>query len=472
MNDARRRQEEKPEEQIPEPPKLLSNSSETALFRKFVKELDSIIAENNITDKIQYDVFVQLLLKLNFIQTEPTADYCTEDHYLMLDIWDILSQDSDTLPVKNLRTVLCAILNLYHTSLSPPETGELDEEKLYLLEDDVIKIHKQFNLLSENRLMAKSSNKNPRFKEKHAISFSFTPELTRKTLQICNKITASPTKKVDVLIGSKQVLAAKKERALLDKIEKEVSVLKSKPDIHEKPNYLKKISKQSKETYVSKNEVTQKYYEQQQKVKGHRANKLFNFAKIKKEHNEEEVEREQETQAIKDVLPCSFEPEIHPNITAKPEDQVPDANGMQKAITRVLKGREMAEVLQKKREKGAPNTEAPPKEDTFSMGAQAPKGAVYEIDVTIGDSVVKVKTAFNQIEYKVKELVRKHNMELGSEKRLVLEIQSKLVKSNLMLFATQNTFGNKKSEVLDSPCEEEKTSEVLDSPSEEEQTST
>jgi len=106
------------------------------------------------------------------------------------------------------------------------------------------------------------------------------------------------------------------------------------------------------------------------------------------------------------------------------------------------------------------------------MGAQAPKGAVYEIDVTIGDSVVKVKTAFNQIEYKVKELVRKHNMELGSEKRLVLEIQSKLVKSNLMLFATQNTFGNKKSEVLDSPCEEEKTSEVLDSPSEEEQTST
>ena len=115
----------------------------------------------------------------------------------MLDIWDILSQDSDTLPVNNLRTVLCAILNLHHSSLSPPESGDLDEEKLYLTEDDVIKIHKQFKLLSDNRLAGKSSNKNPTFKEKHKVSHPFKPELSANTIEICKKLPISPTKKID-----------------------------------------------------------------------------------------------------------------------------------------------------------------------------------------------------------------------------------------------------------------------------------
>ena len=72
MNDAKRRQESTPLEVIPDAPKLLSANSETALFRKFVKEVDDYFAQNDITDKIEYDVFVTLLLNLNFIRTIPT----------------------------------------------------------------------------------------------------------------------------------------------------------------------------------------------------------------------------------------------------------------------------------------------------------------------------------------------------------------------------------------------------------------
>ena len=147
-----------------------------------MQELDDHFSQNDITEKIGFDVFVKLLLKLNFIRTEPSQESSSDDHYLMLDIWDILSQDSNTLPVKNLRTVLCAILNLYHSSLSAPENGELDEDSLYLNEEDVIKIHKQFKQLSDNRLAGKSSNKNPRFKAKNQVSYPFSPELGRKTL--------------------------------------------------------------------------------------------------------------------------------------------------------------------------------------------------------------------------------------------------------------------------------------------------
>ena len=229
-------------------------------------------------------------------------------------------------------------------------------------------------------------------------------------------------------------MAEKKEKAQQEKLLKEVSALKSKPVITEKPSYLKNSSMQSKETYVSKNELTQKYYEHELKVDGHRTDKLYNFAKIKQQHNDEMLQKEDEIKAEIDIIPCTFEPEIHPNNTAKPEDAEPDAPGMQKAVARILKGREMSETLQKMREKGNPNSNTPT-DDAYILSGEAPHGAVYEIDVTIGDSVEKVKTTFNQIEKKVKELVRKHNMELGSEKRLVLELQSKLVQSNLLLFA-------------------------------------
>ena len=116
---------------------------------------------------------------------------------------------------------------------------------------------------------------------------------------------------------------------------------------------------------------------------------------------------------------------------------MPDAPGMQKAVQRVLKGREMSESLQQMLAKGKPNTLPPEKEDAILKG-KAPVGTVYEVDVRIGDHVEKVKTAFNQIESKVKALVTKHNMELGSEKRLVLELQSILVKRNMLLFRPTN----------------------------------
>ena len=56
------------------------------------------------------------------------------------------------------------------------------------------------------------------------------------------------------------MLAAKKERAQAEKIDAEMSALKPKPVVTEKPGYLKSMSVQSSGTYASKNELTQKYY--------------------------------------------------------------------------------------------------------------------------------------------------------------------------------------------------------------------
>jgi hypothetical protein len=98
---------------VPEPTPTVNPNSTKVLANKFLSDLEPLLADAG--DKLTYFQLVDIMKSLKFLQAETSisADRPSENSYLILELWDMLSRNESKIPSSGVRAVLLAIMDFW-----------------------------------------------------------------------------------------------------------------------------------------------------------------------------------------------------------------------------------------------------------------------------------------------------------------------------------------------------------------------
>lgn len=178
--------------QISDSKTLGSPKSEQILIKKFESEFIKIANDLDFdcSGLLNYSKFCQVLQKMNFISSN--VEKTDLERELLLKAWKILGgNDSTKIRKKNLCNFLLAVQNLLKKTRASSNDTAISGMKngtLYLSLEDVKRIHKDFQVLHQNRKSPKVLNE----------SMPKTPVKVVETLEIIEKKEEAPEPDADV----------------------------------------------------------------------------------------------------------------------------------------------------------------------------------------------------------------------------------------------------------------------------------
>jgi hypothetical protein len=311
--------------------KLISEKSEKCLLEKFKREFKEMFSYLDIenSNSLNYTKFTELLYNMSFLSRLSSKH--NEQKQLAIKIWTMLGGvEKGFVDYCNLQSFLVSMMN-YKDPSTPahteaPNLGRLINNIYCISPPEVLKIHRSFYLLFEERNLSKPSALNTTIE-----SASFT-DSRRK----------SDTKHEDRLMLEKTRLQQKWDAIRQKKVVEEVSACTFQPKIKRGPRTIASSSD------LNDSSISQySFYSENKSQSQRRSEILFEYSKIFYQQKNINSKTKVDSKAADEVKHCTFRPKITKRIQV---EEVPEANGVKKLINRLRNAR---------KNKGNPATEKP-----------------------------------------------------------------------------------------------------------------
>lgn len=301
--------------------------SHQVLAKKFTKEFHEVILALSIqSESCTVDDATKMLLCLNFIRNNPEHPKYLEEKALVDKFFKAINGNEEVL-LKNMLKMSLAVMNIYIPSL----TTEIDDQEnpensqvasFSMTKEDVLKIHKQFNVFYENRQLSNQVVKNIQQEE-----YPFKPQLTRGTEALAKEVqkragSLCSVKREAFLQREKQKTQEKNEKLKKEKEEREAQFCTFKPNL---------LTKSTSKPETSDKNRSLALYEQSKELKEKKAQKMKNL-------NEQELE--------KNLSECTFTPKLE-KVKVKEDRGILNSKGVQQQLMRMQKAREEQERKKK-----------------------------------------------------------------------------------------------------------------------------
>ncbi|OMJ73262.1 hypothetical protein SteCoe_28073 [Stentor coeruleus] len=304
-----------------------SIKSHQVLAKKFTKEFQEVVLALSIqSETCTVEDATKMLLCLNFIRNNPEHPKYSEEKALVDRFFKTINANEEVL-LKNMLKMSLAVMNIYIPSL----TTEIDDQEnpensqvagLSMTKDDVLKIHKQFNVFYENRQLSNQVVKNIQQEE-----YPFKPQLTPGTEALAKEVqkragSLCSVKREAFVQREKQKTQEKNEKLKKEKEEREAQFCTFKPSL---------LTKSTSKPETSDKNRSLALYEQSKELKEKKAQKI-------KSINELELE--------KNLSECTFTPKLE-KVKVKEDRDILNSKSVQQQLMRMQKAREEQERKKK-----------------------------------------------------------------------------------------------------------------------------
>ena len=322
--DALRRAAKQPEVKTMVKEVQASTNSQLVLARKFMKEFQEVFANLNAeSETISLDIAIKGLVSLNFIKNNPEHPKFSDEKALVDKLFKLIGAE-DTVKILNLLKICLAIINIYIPSMTYSEDsskspfGSVIDGNYSLPKEQVVKVHKLFSLLHENRQISNQIIKE--IKDPQTEQCSFKPQI--------NPSSDTYAKSAQNRSGS--VYSLKRENFLQEekkKAQEKLEMLKKLKEEEEKRNCT------FKPTLISKSMSKQEFSEKD------RRKALYEKSKEISEKKKTQLEAVTEQKIEKDMVECTFAPRLE-RIKVKEEKDILYSKSVQQQLLRMQKARE------------------------------------------------------------------------------------------------------------------------------------
>ena len=322
--DALRRAAKQPEVKTVVKEVQASTNSQLVLARKFMKEFQEVFASLDAeSETVALDIAIKGLVCLNFIRNNPEHPKFGDEKALVDKLFKFIGAE-DSVKILNLLKICLAIINIYIPSMtysddsSKSAYGSIIDGNYSLLKDQVVKVHKVFFLLYENR--QKSTRVVKEIKDPQIEQCSFKPQINLSSEAYAK---SSQNRSGSVYSIKRETFLQEEKKKNQDKLE----MVKKLREEEENRNCT------FKPTLISKSMSKQEFSEKDRRKALYEKSKEIN----EKKKNQLEIVAEQKTE--KDMAECTFAPKLE-RIKVKEEKDILYSKSVQQQLLRMQKARE------------------------------------------------------------------------------------------------------------------------------------
>ncbi|OMJ88054.1 hypothetical protein SteCoe_10128 [Stentor coeruleus] len=311
--------------------KYTSERSEKVLLDRFKREFAEMFGyldlENTLT--LSYTKFTTLLYNMNFMSR--ASSKISKQRQLAVEIWSLLGGDqNENVTYANLQTFFICLMNYRDPSIrshqGPNNMGILCEGIFCVNPPEILKIHRYFSTLFEERSHPKKQSLNNSFEN---TSFS---EVRKKT----------DTKYEDMLILEKARLQEKWENIRQKRLSEEVSECTFQPRIKRGPRTIASSSD------LNDSNVSQYSFYSETKSQSQRRNDiLYDYSKVFNQQRHNSTKHHFDLDSSNEVRGCTFKPKLAKRVKV---EEVPEAKGVKELINRLRNARKTKEPKKQENE--------------------------------------------------------------------------------------------------------------------------